>query len=421
MLTFLLFGSFAVFLIIGFPVSVSLGGSALITFLASGLPLMTIPQRMFNSVNSFTIMAIPLFILAGNLMTHGGISQKLVACVQSFSGRIRGSLGLTAVVSCAFFAALSGSGPATVIAIGSMLYPEMKSFGYPEKESIGLISVAGGLGPLIPPSIIMVVYASVTNASIRDLFTAGAFWGILIALALCLIVLIRAHRGHWPKVEEKVPFRDKIKKTVRAIPAILMPLIILGGIYGGIFTPTEAAGVSVVYAMIISLFVYREITIRDFWRIFIDSAKSSAMILFIIACSSAFAWLFTYIGISDQILKFVISLNMNATTFLVVVTILLTILGCFLDGISIVLLFVPLLFTVAQHFQINPVHFGMIVTITNSCGCMTPPVATNLFAATSISKLSIGDVVKGQMPYFITTYAVLFLIVFFPGITAMLI
>ena len=421
MTALILFGSFLILLILGIPVSIALGFSTLLAFLQLGLPMVTIAQRIFSSVDSFTLMAIPMFILAGNLMTAGGISKRLVRCFQSYGGRMRGSLGITAVVSCAFFAALSGSGPATVIAIGSMLYPEMKKMGYPQKESIGLISVAGGLGPLIPPSIIMVVYSSVTNASIKDLFSAGAFWGVLIAVALCISVIISANRQKWPRIEDKISMREKLRNTFSAVPAIFMPVIILGGIYSGKFTPTEAAGIAVVYAALVSLFIYREIKPKDLFGILVDSAKSSAMIMFIICTSSAFAWLFTYAGISKGILDLVLSLNMSSTVYLLIVAALLTLLGCFLDGISIVLLFVPLLWSVAQYYGVDPVHFGMIVTITNSCGCMTPPVATNLFAAVSISKLKLVDVVKGQMPYFVMMYIVLFVIVIAPQITKMII
>lgn len=421
MTTLILFGVFAIMLIIGVPIAVSLGVATASCFLYLQVPFVTITQRMFASLDSSTLLAIPLFVLAGNIMTKGGISRRLVDFVNSITGNIRGSLGVTAVIACAFFAALSGSGPATVIAIGSMVYPAMKEMGYPQGESAGLLAVAGGLGPIIPPSIIMVVYASLTDSSIKDMFTVGAIWGVFIAVILCAVVLFRANIKKWPKVYKKVTIKEFAVSSIKALPALFLPIIILGGIYSGLFTPTEAAGVAAIYSVFVSIFIYKELKFKNMYNILIDSAKGSAIILFIIASASAFAWLFSFAGLSDGILKMIVSLNINAMGFMILSALLLTVFGCFLDGISIAVLLVPMLFTVAKHLGINPIYFGMMFCFTNSAGCMTPPVAVNIFSIANVSKLSIEDITKGEMPYFIAIYFVLLLIILFPQLTMMMI
>ena len=245
----ILFGTFVIALIIGIPVSVSLGISAVVSFIYCDIPLVMISQKLFTGIDSASLMAIPLFILAGNIMTDGGISGKIVEFVNCLTGRIRGSLGYTAVLACAIFAALSGSGPATVIAIGSMLYPAMKQMGYPEKTSAGLLAVAGGLGPVIPPSIIMIVYGTLTGVSITDMFAVGLFWGVVTTVVFCIIVAVMANWQKWPKAGvQHQRFKGFLQVLLDSFPALLIPFIILGGIYSGIFTPTESAGIKAMCA-----------------------------------------------------------------------------------------------------------------------------------------------------------------------------
>ncbi|MCC8190293.1 MAG: TRAP transporter large permease [Planctomycetes bacterium] len=410
----ILFGSLAALLILGVPIAMSLGVSSMICLYLLDYPLAVVAQRIFTALDATAIMAIPFFVLAGNLMTTGGISSRLVKFVDSIVGRVRGGMAYAMVLACAFFAALSGSAPATVIAIGSTIYPEVVKLGYPKERSAGLLAVAGGLGPIIPPSIIMVVYGTITNCSISNLFTAGIVAGSMIVIVLVALCLVLSVREQWPKNQEPIGLRDFAVSTVKAIPALLMPVIILGGIYSGYLTPTESAAVSVVYAFLVGVFLYREIPLEKTIPIILNSAKSSAMILFIIATSTAFSWLFTVSGISRALINAIIAMNLSPLLFCIVIAIILLIFGTFLEGIAICVLLVPVLWPVAESMGINIVHFGMIVCISNVIGTMTPPVAVNLFAASSVTKLKMGAIARGEMPFFIGYSAVFFLVVLVP-------
>lgn len=413
-----LFGSLILLLLIGVPISVSVGVAAVWTILGCypDLPVKVVAQRLFTSMDNVSIMAIPFFVLAGNLMTNGGISKMIVQFVNSIIGGIRGGLGYVTVVACSFFAALSGSAPATVLAIGSMLYPEMVNMGYPEKRSAGLLAVSGGLGPVIPPSIIMIVYCTITSASITDMFTCGIFAGIVVALVLCLEVFFFAKKEAWPKIEKRINARELGRNFTNAFPALLMPVIILGSIYSGWMTATEAAATSVVYAMIVGLFVYRQITLRDFPRIILASAKSASMVLFIIATASSFSWLFTYSNLSSTMVAAITSLHMSPVVFRVMIALLLLFFGTFLEGTAICVLLVPVLWPVAEVMGLNVIQFGLIVCVAGVIGAMTPPVAVNIFAACSVSKLTIGQVTKGELPFFLGFVGVLILIALFPSL-----
>lgn len=420
----ILFGSMAAFLALGVPIAFALGAAVWATIVFSPDFLVTtgiIAQRLFGGLESTSIMAIPFFILAGNLMTKGGISKRLVDFANSIVGGVRGGMALALVLACAFFAALSGSAPATVIAIGSMLYPEMVKMGYPKDRTAGLLVVSGGLGPIIPPSIIMVVYATITGASINDLFTSGMFVGIMIMVTLMVVVLFFANKEKWPKAEKKPTFSELRKTFVSAIPAIMLPVIILGGIYSGLLTPTESAAVAVVWALIAGMLIYKEIKVKDLVPIFLESAKGSAMILFIIATSTAFSWIFAYSGISGELVHFIVGLNLSKTLFCLVVAIILLIFGTFLEGIATCVLMVPILWPVASSLGVDAIHFGMIVAISNVVGTMTPPVAVNIFSAASVSKLKMGEIVKGQIPFFIGYIAIFLLVVLIPGFSTLLI
>lgn len=418
MIIAILFGTFVIALLIGIPVSISLGISAIVSFIYCDIPLVMIGQKLFTGMDSASLMAIPLFILAGNIMTDGGISSRIVEFVNCLFGRVRGSLGYTAVLACALFAALSGSGPATVIAIGSILYPSMKEMGYPEKTSAGLLAVAGGLGPVIPPSIIMIVYGTLTGVSITKMFTVGMFWGVVTVVVFCAIVAFMANTQKWPTAEVKHrDARGVAKVFLGSLPALLIPIIILGGIYSGKFTPTESAGVAVVVALVIGLFVYRELKLSDLPRILVASAKGSATVMFIIACASSFSYFFSFSGMSKGISNFVINANMSPTVFLLFCFVLLVIFGMFMDGTSIAVLLVPLLYPVVQALGISGIHFGIMFCILNSLGCCTPPVAVNIFGMSNVSKLSVEDISKGEMPFFIANLAIVLFIILFPQIT----
>ena len=338
----ILFAAFAVCLIVGVPVSISLGVASLCSVVFGGLSASStvIAQRIFGGLQSTSIMAIAFFVLAGNLMTKGGISRRIVNFANCLVGNVRGGISLALVLACAFFAALSGSAPATVIAIGTMLYNDMVKLGYPGDRTAGLLVVSGGLGPIIPPS------------------------------------------------------------------------IILGGIYSGMLTATESAAIAVVWAAIAGLFIYKELTVKELVPILKDSAKSSAMILFIIAASTAFSWVFTFSGASQALVNAVISMHLNSALFCFVVAIILLIFGTFMEGTAIAVLLVPVLWPIAQSMGIDVIHFGMIVCISNVVGTMTPPVAVNIFSASTVSGLKMGDIAKAEIPFLIGYVAVFFCCVF---------
>lgn len=419
----ILFGSFAILLILGVPIAMSLGAAGMVTILFSlnvHLSINVIAQRIFGGLDSTSIMAIAFFVLAGNIMTKGGISRRLVEFANSIVGGFRGGLGLALVLACAFFAVLSGSAPATVVAIGVMLYPDMVKLGYPKERTAGLLVVSGGLGPIIPPSIIMVVYATITGASVGDMFKSGMAIGIFIMLVLMSVVIFYANKEKWPQTRVKMSLNEFFISFFKAIPALLLPIIILGGIYSGMLTPTESSAIAVVWSLITGMFIYREVSIKDLYQIFLDSAKGSAMILFIIATSTSFAWLFAFGGISAQLVNFVVGLKLSATMFCFVVAIILLIFGVFLEGIATCVLMVPVLWPIAKALGIDVIHFGMIVSISNVIGTMTPPVAVNIFSAASVTKLKMGDIAKGQLPFFIGYVIVFFLVVFLPKLSMFL-
>ncbi|TDY63118.1 C4-dicarboxylate transporter DctM subunit [Aminivibrio pyruvatiphilus] len=415
---FLLFGSFALLLVLGVPIALSLGAATMFTIVTSpdiSVSISTVAQRIYGGLESTSIMAIAFFVLAGNLMTRGGISRRIVDFANSIVGGVRGGMALALVLACAFFAALSGSAPATVVAIGAMLYDDMIRIGYPKDRTAGLLVVSGGLGPIIPPSIIMVIYATLTGASVGDMFSAGMVIGLVIMVVLMVVGGYFAYKEKWPKSTEKYTLREFLVSAVKAIPALMLPLIILGGIYSGLLTPTESSAVAVVWALFAGMFIYRELSLSDLVPIILNSAKSSAMVLFIIGTSTAFSWLFTFSGLSRAMVSSVMAMNLSPILYCVAVACILLMFGTFMEGIAIAVLLVPVLWPIAQSMGINVIHFGMIVCVANVIGTMTPPVAVNIFAATTVSKLRMGDIAKAQTPFFIGYLAVFIAAVLIPG------
>ncbi len=414
MTAIILFGAFALLLIIGVPIALALGVATAVTLYYIDMPVTVVGQRIFTALDSSGIMAIPFFVLAGNLMTKGGISRRIVDLANAVVGGVRGGLFYVMILSCAFFAALSGSAPATVIAIGAMLYPEMIKRGYPKERCGGLLAVSGGLGPIIPPSIIMVVYGTITSSSIGDMFKAGLVAGCMIGVVLAILCIFLSFVEGWPKSDAKLSFKEFCVSFYKAFLAIMLPVVVLGGIYSGVLTPTESAAVAVMYAFVVGVFIYREMPLSDLWQVIIESGKGSAMVLFIIATSTAFSWLFTYAGISQMLIDVINAWNLSATAYCLIVACVLLVFGTFLEGIATCVLLVPLLWPVAQSLGINVIHFGMIVCISNVIGTMTPPVAVNLFAASSVTHLKMGEIAKGEIPFFIGYTFVFFMIVLFP-------
>ena len=419
----LLFGSFALLLILGVPIALSLSAATMFTIVTSPemtVSISTVAQRIYGGLESTSIMAIAFFVLAGNLMTKGGISRRIVGFANSVIGGVRGGMALALVLACAFFAALSGSAPATVVAIGVMLYDDMARIGYPRDRMAGLLVVSGGLGPIIPPSIIMVIYATLTGASVGNMFKSGMLIGIVIMIVLMCVGAYYAHKEMWPKSTQKISVRDFSISAFRAIPALMLPVIILGGIYSGLLTPTESSAVAVVWALFAGMFIYREIKPADLIPILLNSAKGSAMILFIIGTSTAFSWLFTFSGLSRSLVNAVSAMQLNPTLFCVVVAIILLVFGTFMEGTAIAVLLVPVLWPIAQSMGIDIIHFGMIVCISNVIGTMTPPVAVNIFAATTVTKLSMGEIARAQTPFFLGYVAVFWTVVLLPRLSTIL-
>lgn len=423
----LLFVVFAIAVVIGIPISMALGVGTLasVFFGNLGVSAAVVAQRIFGGLQSTSIMAIAFFVLAGNLMASGGISRRIVNFANCLIGNIRGGMGLALVLACAFFAALSGSAPATVVAIGAMLYADMVKDGYPEAKTAGLLVVAGGLGPIIPPSIIMILYCTLTGASVTSMFTEGVMIGIVIMFVLIVEVFFMAHKEKWPKTTVQRSTKEVFRIFVNAIPALLTPVIILGGIYSGLLTATESAACACVWALIASTVIYKEISLMDIIKILMKSAKSSAMILFIIGTSTAFSWVFTYCGASKALVDIVVGLQLNQTLFCLIVAIILLIFGTFMEGSAICVLLVPVLWPIASSMGINVIHFGMIMCISNVIGTMTPPVAINIFSAIqvarSVRELSIGEISKAEMPFFIGYLLVFLLCVFSEGFCTFLI
>jgi C4-dicarboxylate transporter DctM subunit len=301
-----------------------------------------------------------------------------------------------------------------------MLYDDMVRLGYPKARTAGLLVVSGGLGPIIPPSIIMVVYGTLTGASIGNMFKSGMAIGILLMVVLMIVTIIYANKEKWPKSKQKIALKEFGISFVKAIPALILPVIILGGIYSGILTPTESAAIAVVWALVAGMLIYKEVKPKDLPKILLESAKGASMVLFIIGTSTAFSWLFTYSGISKSMVNAVVAMNLNPMLFSLVIALVLLVFGTFLEGIAIAVLLVPVLWPVASSMGIDIIHFGMIVCISNVIGTMTPPVAVNIFSARSVSKLSIGEIAKGQTPFFIGYLLVFLLVVFIPALSKFL-
>ena len=404
------------------PISVALGLTAFLYFFYyTTLPLTQTTDTLFNSLNTFTLMAIPFFVYAANIMTHGGISRRLTEAANAAVGRFPGGLALTAVISCMFFAAISGSSPATVVAVGTLLIPAMIEAGYGRMFSTGIVATSGSLGILIPPSIPLIVYGIATETSIGDLFIAGFGPGLLAGFLLIGLVLFTAWRRGLRGQEIPLTRAQRIKAFRDAFLGLLLPIFVLGGIYGGVFTPTEAAAMAVLYSLIVSLFVYREMTLKDLARVTVASARMSAMIMFIIANAILFSFVLTSERIPDQITNLFINLDLSWFTFLLVVNAFLLLVGCFMETSSAILILAPIFLPVATQLGVNPIHFGIIMVMNLEIGMVTPPFGLNLFVASGISKLSVVRVAKASAPSALVLLAALLVVTYVPDISLFLV
>lgn len=404
-------------MLIGVPVAVSLGASTVLTMLLfTDLDVATIPQLIFDGINKFALMAIPMFILAGNLLSKGGSARRIIDFAKSMVGHLPGGLPMSAIFACVIFAAVSGSSPATVVAIGSIMFVAIKEAGYPKEYAVGGITTAGSLGILIPPSVVMIVYGVTAEVSIAHLFMAGVVPGLMLGGMMIAQTYIGAKRLGF-KATTPEPWSERIKKFFRAFWALLIVVVVIGGIYGGIFTPTEAAAASAIYALIISLFVYKDIKFKDLWDICLESAITTAMIFFIIANAVVFAYLLTSENIPQTIADSILAANIGKIGFLIIVNILLFIMGQFMEPSSVVMIMVPLLLPIATALGVDPVHFGILLIVNMEIGMITPPVGLNLFVASGLTGMNLKDVIVSCLPWTLTLFIGLILVTYIPEIS----
>ena len=434
MTALIIFLILAVLLITGMPVSIALGLSVFsFLFAFSDVPMDAIALKLFTGIEKFEIMAIPFFILAGNFLTHGGVARRMIRFASSMVGHWYGGMGLAAVVACALFAAISGSSPATVMAVGSILIPAMVKQGYPPQFGVGTVATAGGLGILIPPSIVMVMYAVATSgmvvtgpdgqpvmsASIGDLFIAGVVPGLMLATMLGTTTMYRAWKNGYPRMT-RMPFAERWTAFRESVWGLLLIVIIMGGIYGGIFTPTEAAAFSAVYAFIIAVWVYKDIGLRDVPKVLLNSAAMSAMLLYIITNAVMFAFILTSEQIPQTLSEWIVSLGLGKVGFLLVVNLLLLMIGMVMEPSAIVLIMAPILYPVAVALGVDPVHFGILLVVNMEIGLCTPPVGLNLYVASSISRLGLTEVTRASWPWLLTALLFLAIITYIPMVTLFL-
>lgn len=412
-MTGLLFFTFLILLAIGVPVGFAIAMAGVAVLLAGDVNFLIVVQRMFAATDSFPLVAVPFFILAGDLLAKGAMSQMLVSFAEAVLGRIRGGLSAVSVAAGMFFAAISGSGAATTAAVGATLIPELKKRGYEEASSAALVAAAGCIGPVIPPSVPMVLYAVIAEQSVTRLFSNGFLPGVFMGGILIFISLRQAYKRNYPKGTE-FSWRNVWMTFRRAIWGILMPVIILGGIFSGYFTPTEAAAVAVIYSAFVSLFVYRDMTLKDIAMISLGSAKTSAIIMFIIACSGVFGWALANWKIPEQVAQSVLSVSDNTYIIIFLLTIIILIAGIFMETASIIILLTPVFLPLVVALGIDLVHFGVIFTVGVSLGMITPPVAINLFVASSITGIPIERIAKAVVPYLLGLIVIFLLYVYIP-------
>ena len=407
--------------LINVPIAVALGlASTLVFFLDGNVSLIVIIQRMFNSVDSFPLVVIPVFVLAGTLMESGGISRRLIHLANVIFGRVKGGLGIVSIVACAFFAAISGSAAATTAAAGALMIPAMVNKGYDKSFATAIQAAGGTIGIMIPPSVPLVLYGVAAGVSVSELFIAGIVPGLFVMVSLILLVyLISLKEGYGGG--EKFGFKDFFKAFLDAFLALMMPVIILGGIYGGIFTPTEAAVVAVVYGLFVGIFIYREIKLADLARIFSSSVVVTAVIMFIIAGASVFGYYLTRQRIPAELTELMLSVTDNWIIALLIINLLLLICGIFLETSAAIIILTPILVPIASALGIDLVHFGIIMIVNLGIGFITPPVGVNLFVAANIAGTKFESLLKAIVPFVLIMIIDVLIISFIPGISLFLI
>jgi C4-dicarboxylate transporter DctM subunit len=409
-----------VLLFLRVPIAISLGLSAILTMLLFGeQSLVALAQRFFSALQVYPLLAIPFFILAGAFMTTGGVARRMIAFANALVGHFRGGLAMAALLACALFAAVSGSSPATVVAVGSIMIAGMARSGYSREFAAGLVCNAGTLGILIPPSIVMVVYGAITETSIGDLFIAGIVPGLMLTVMLMIAVAFLARRLNLPR-QPRADWRTVWKTGRDASSGLLLIVIILGGIYSGAFTPTEAAAVSAVYAFIIALFVYGDLRLRDIPKVVAGAAKTTAMLMFIIVNAYLFAFVLTTEQVPQAMSQWITDRGLPPWAFLIVLNLLLLVAGSFMEATSVVLIFAPIMFPVATALGIDPIHLGIIMTVNMEIGMITPPVGLNLFVTSGVSELPVTSVIRAALPWLAVLLAALIVVTYVPWVSLVL-
>ncbi|MBF0241956.1 MAG: TRAP transporter large permease subunit [Desulfamplus sp.] len=413
----IIFGLLAVLMLTGMPISISLGLTVLTyLFTMTTVPIESVAMKLFTGIEKFEIMAIPFFILAGNFLTHGGVAKRMINFATALVGHLTGGLALGGVLACALFAAVSGSSPATVVAIGSILLPAMVKQGYPMQFGVGVIATSGGLGILIPPSIVMVIYAVSTNASIGKLFIAGIIPGILLCAVLMGVTWFVARKRDYPRLP-KANFITVVKAFKESVWGLMLIVVVIGGIYSGIFTPTEAAAMSAVYAFIVAVFIYKDMTLKEVPKTLLAAANMSSMILYIITNAVLFSFLLTSEQIPQQLTAWITNMGLGSVGFLIMVNLLLLAGGNFMEPSSILLITAPLLYPMAMQLNIDPIHLGILMTVNMEIGMITPPVGLNLYVASGISHLGLTETTKSCAPWIIVMLIYLMVITYVPAIS----
>lgn len=411
-----------IFIIAGIPIYISLMFTGLLSLVAlassTATPLATlvIPQSIFNGIGSLPLLAIPFFMLAGEIMNRGKITEKLIRFAMLLIGRLPASLGLSSIVASMFFGGITGSAQASTSCMGGILIPAMKEEGYPTKEAVGIIAAASTCGPIIPPSIIMVVFATAVGCSVGAMFMGGLIPGILVGLILMIVLLVRNHMYHFPKHDERLNRNEVVKVALDGIIPLGMPVIIVGGIMGGVCTPTEAGAIAVVYSLLVSLFVSRTLRLRDIWSLLLATVNSAAPLLLIIACARVFSYGLTALQMPVIVNDLILSLTSNKYVFLMLVNILLLIMGMFMDGGASVIILAPILAPVAAALGISTIHFGVIMALNLTIGNITPPLGYCLFIGSRIGDITVEEGIKGIIPYLIAEIAALLLITYIPSL-----
>jgi C4-dicarboxylate transporter DctM subunit len=401
----------------GMPISIALGLTVLtFLFFFTQVPTEAVAMKLFTGIEKFEIMAIPFFILAGNFLTHGGVAKRMIKFATSMVGHWHGGLALAGVMACALFAAVSGSSPATVVAIGSIMMPAMVKAGFPKRFGAGVITTSGSLGILIPPSIPMVIYCVATNSSVGALFMGGVIPGLMLATLLGLVAWYIARKRNYPRMA-KATWAERLKAFRESVWGLLLIVIVLGGIYSGMFTPTEAAAMSAVYAFVIAVFVYRDVPFKRIPKVLLDSASMSAMLLYIITNAVLFSFLMTHENIPQMMADWIIGNHLGVVPFLLVTNLLLLLAGNVMEPSSIILILAPILFPVAMKLGIDPIHFGVLITVNMEVGMCHPPVGLNLYVASGITKMGISELTIAVLPWLMAMIGFMLLITYVPAIS----